>query len=356
MSNDASAAAAGPAPAPESASPPLPRVIRDLLGWNALAMLAVGRKTGMLDAIIAAPATADELRARAGVDARNAAAWLAAMTAHDYLTCEDGRFTFREDEAEAFRSFPFDLNYVIDYTDRIAGAMPAVIAAVRSGKGVAPAVYHEHLGDIVARIPARLYEMALVAWLDQLGVGDRLRAGGTLLELGCGAGGALLHLAQAMPDARFIGIDLDERALAAARAEAARRGLRNLRFEVRNVEEASADAVDVALILDALHHFAHPVVVLQRVIHSLKPGGKIVFAESTATGDVVTDAASPFARIHMSSSVLYCMQEGLHDGGVGLGTTYGTTGYRRLLEEAGYADIVDVDTDAGYTLFMGGRP
>lgn len=336
-------------------APGMPRFIRDLLGWNAMAMLVVGRRTGMLDAIMEAPATAAELAARAGVDARNAAEWLRAMTAHDYLTHDAGRFTFRPDEAEAFRAFPFDFNYIIDYTAGIASAMPAIVAAVRSGKGVPPAVYHEHLGDIVARIPARLYAMALVAWLDQAGVGERLRAGGNLVELGCGAGGALLHLAQAMPRAQFVGVDLDARALDAARAEGQRRGLHNVSFELGDVERVAADGVDVVLILDALHHFAHPVAVLKHAAQSLKPGGKVVFAEGTATGDVATDVVSPFARIHMSSSVLYCMQEGLHDHGAGLGTTYGTANYRRLLAEAGYADVGHVDTEAGYTLFIGTR-
>jgi hypothetical protein len=88
----------------------------------------------------------------------------------------------------------------------------------------------------------------------------------------------------------------------------------------------------------------------------LKPGGRIVFAEATATGDLDQDVKTPFARIHMSSSVLYCLQEGLHDHGAGLGTTYGTTGYRRLLAEAGYANVDHLDTDAGYTLFVGTRP
>jgi 2-polyprenyl-3-methyl-5-hydroxy-6-metoxy-1,4-benzoquinol methylase len=343
-------------PTAQPEPPPLPRVIRDLFGWNALAMLALGRNTGMLAAILEGPATAEQLAAKAAVDTRNARAWLAAMTAHDYLTYGDGVFTMREDEAEAFRSFPFDLGSVIDYTYRITGALPAVEAAIRTGDGVPPAVFHNHLGDVVARIPTRLYEYMLVSWLDQVGVGEGLRSGGSLMELGCGVGGSLLHLAATFPQAAFTGIDLDSVAIANGTAEAARRGLSNVRFEVRNVDETGADGFDAVLVLDALHHFSQPLLVLRRICRSLKPRGSFVFAEATASGDLASDAKSPFARIHMSSSVLYCLQEGLHDHGAGLGTTYGTNGYCNLLLEAGYTDVRHIDTDAGYTVFAGTRP
>jgi 2-polyprenyl-3-methyl-5-hydroxy-6-metoxy-1,4-benzoquinol methylase len=347
--------AADNAPA-ESGHAPLPRVVRDLQGWNAMAALAVGRQSGMLAAIREGPLTAADMAKKAGVDTHNAATWLGAMTAHGYLSHRDGLFTMHADEVEAFKSFPFDFDAIIDYTSRIPALFPAIAAAIRSGAGVPPEAYRISLGDSVGRIPVRLYEYMLIDWLDKVDVTETLRAGGRLMELGCAGGLALMHLAAVFPSARFSGIDLDANAIAAARGEAAKRGLANVAFEVRNVDDTTADDVDVVLILDALHHFSRPGELLERVRRTLKPGGRVVFAEGTANGNVDDDASKPFAAILMTSSILYCMQEGLHDHGAGLGTNYGTDGYLELLSSAGYTDVRHVDTKASYTIFSGVRP
>ena len=64
----------------------LPLFLEHLIGSLALVLLGLGRRTGLLDAVLAAGGTAEELAARAGVDARNADEWLRGMTAAGYLT------------------------------------------------------------------------------------------------------------------------------------------------------------------------------------------------------------------------------------------------------------------------------
>lgn len=334
--------------------PQLPRLIRDYEGWLAVSLLALGRETGILAAVLDGPVTAEALAAKAGVDARNAGAWLAAMTAHGYLTHRDGVFTMNEDDVGAFRQFPYDLQAVVEFTRRCGPLFPVLEEAVRTGAGVEPAVFHAHLGDTVGRIPVRLYEMAAEAWLEQAGVAGVLRDGGSLLELAPGSGAALMHLASRFPAARFVGRDLDAASVRTANAEVARRGLSNVRFEVRDVNTpGEEDSHDVVLVLDAFHHFGNPSLVLQNAGKALKPGGRIVVAEMTATGDTAQDVALPFARILMSSNLLYCMQEGLHEHGAGLGTTFGTDNYRKLLSENGFTAVRHHDTDAGFTLIVG---
>jgi SAM-dependent methyltransferase len=334
--------------------PPLPRVIRDYEGWLAISMLALGRETGMLAAVLDGPLTAAALAAKAGVDVRNAASWLAAMTAHGYLAHQDGTFSMNAEEVAAFREFPYDLEAVVAFTRRCAPLFPALEEAIRTGEGVEPAVFHAHLGDAVGRIPVRLYEMAAEGWLEQAGVADVLRAGGSLLELAPGSGGALLHLAGRFPAATFVGHDLDGASVRGANLEAKRRGLSNVTFEVGDVNTSGPQAChDVVLILDAFHHFGNPSLVLRNAGRALRPGGRIVVAESTASGDVAKDVALPFARILMSADLLYCRQEGLHGKGAGLGTTYGTDNYRRLLLENGFTAVTHHDTEAGFTLLVG---
>jgi methyltransferase-like protein/SAM-dependent methyltransferase len=60
---------------------------------------------------------------------------------------------------------------------------------------------------------------------------DRCR----VLELGCASGGNLLPLAEALPDSRFVGIDLSARQIETGRAVAGALGLDNLRLDARSI-------------------------------------------------------------------------------------------------------------------------
>jgi methyltransferase-like protein/cyclopropane fatty-acyl-phospholipid synthase-like methyltransferase len=56
-----------------------------------------------------------------------------------------------------------------------------------------------------------------------------------VLELGCGTGGNLLPLAEALPEAQFVGIDLSPRQIDMGRRVAQSLGLNNLQFEARSI-------------------------------------------------------------------------------------------------------------------------
>lgn len=63
----------------------------------------------------------------------------------------------------------------------------------------------------------------------------------SVLELGCGNGSNLVPMAAAMPDARFVGVDLAATPIAQGRERAARLGLANLRLEQGDVSRLGAD-------------------------------------------------------------------------------------------------------------------
>ncbi len=58
-----------------------------------------------------------------------------------------------------------------------------------------------------------------------------LERGIDVVDIGCGAGRALLKLAKEFPKSRFLGLDLCADAFAASAAEAQSKGLGNLGFE-----------------------------------------------------------------------------------------------------------------------------
>jgi SAM-dependent methyltransferase len=62
-----------------------------------------------------------------------------------------------------------------------------------------------------------------------------------VLEIGCGVGGNLLPMAQSFPRATFVGIDLSPRQIAMANRVATGAGLKNIRFEVKDLTKLTAE-------------------------------------------------------------------------------------------------------------------
>jgi SAM-dependent methyltransferase/methyltransferase-like protein len=92
--------------------------------------------------------------------------------------------------------------------------------------------------------PGRLLALATVLGLTPPPV-EQAR----VLELGCGAGGNLLPMAWGLPEATFVGVDLGERHIAAARSTAEALGLANvelLRTDLRELENLGTFDVVIA--------------------------------------------------------------------------------------------------------------
>ena len=62
------------------------------------------------------------------------------------------------------------------------------------------------------------------------GAVERLRGGARVADIGCGAGGAVLLMAEAFPESTFVGYDISLHALDRANAKLAESGLTNARF------------------------------------------------------------------------------------------------------------------------------
>jgi SAM-dependent methyltransferase len=172
------------------------------------------------------------------------------------------------------------------------------------------------------------------------GLVERLRAGADVLDVGCGSGRALNHLARAFPRSRLTGYDLSAEAVAAARAEAELHGLRNVRFEVRDVADLDCRGdFDLVTAFDAIHDQARPADVLAAVARALRPGGTFLMQEVAGTSRLEEDARHPLGAFLYTVSCLHCMTVSLAAGGAGLGAMWGTETALRMLAEAGFADV-----------------
>ena len=123
----------------------------------------------------------------------------------------------------------------------------------------------------------------LIGQLDALGhqIRDRSRPGARIFSPGCGRGDKELHLASAFPEREFVALDITPEILELARADAARRGLRNITFEQGDFNRLALEprSFDLVLGLGAIHHVEALEHFWSEVRKALRPGGAVLAQE-----------------------------------------------------------------------------
>lgn len=103
-----------------------------------------------------------------------------------------------------------------------------------------------------------------------------------ILDIGCGQGKAFPALVQHLGPARLIGVDVDAAGLAMAQAEGARCGMPVEVLESDCAALKLPDAsVDLVFCHQTLHHVVRQEETLAEIFRVLKPGGRLLLAEST---------------------------------------------------------------------------
>ncbi|MBC3384450.1 class I SAM-dependent methyltransferase [Pseudomonas sp. SWRI12] len=103
-----------------------------------------------------------------------------------------------------------------------------------------------------------------------------------LLDAGCGQGKSFQYLRQAFAPQRLIGVDADPHSLDLSREEAARQGMAVELIGSDCATLAVPDAsVDLLFCHQTFHHLVEQEKALAEFYRVLKPGGYLLFAEST---------------------------------------------------------------------------
>jgi len=155
------------------------------------------------------------------------------------------------------------------------------------------------------------------------GVVEQLRAGVSVADVGCGAGGAVLLMAEAFPHSKFVGYDISQHALDRANDKLAESGLANARFEDPRTDPMPSDGtVDIVTSFDCIHDMAHPQPVIEAIRAALGDDGHWLLVDIRAAETLADNIeANPMAALLYGVSVLACMSSALSEpDGVGLGT------------------------------------
>jgi SAM-dependent methyltransferase len=316
------------------------RMMSILTGGLLSLMVDIGHRTGLFAAAAEGPATSEQLAARAGLCERYVREWLGAVTTGGIVEYDEATEAFfLAPEHAALLTSPVGVGPLATGNTVLARHLHQIVEAFREGGGVPYSAFTPEFTDVMDAMGRGVFDTMLLDGYLPLapGLAETLSDGARVADVACGTGHALVILAQAFPASTFTGYDLDEHAIARARAEATGAGLKNVTFEVLDVARLTVAApFDVVFVFDAVHDQAEPGTVLARIHDALVPGGLLFMREPHAADTLAGNLANPMAPVIYSVSTLHCLTVSLAHGGAGIGSAFGEQLARRMLAEAGF--------------------
>ncbi len=342
----------------------LGKALGDCSGATTVLMAGIGDRLGLFKELGAnGPATSAELSARAGINERYAREWLGHMAAAGYLDYDpaNGRFTLPNEHAPilAEEGGPFFFGGVYQMMAGMSTPLESLERAFQAGGGVHQSEYSEHLWDGMERFTAGWFENLLVpVWIPAMpDVQKLLERAAEVADVGCGRGRALIKLAQAYPNSRYVGFDAFEPTIARAQANAQAAGVADrVRFEHRDVSKGLPAQYDVICTFDVVHDAADPLGLLRAIRAALRTDGRYVCVDINCS-DKLEENTGPLGTFFYGASQLYCMTTSLANGGAGLGTLgFHEKKVQELCAEAGFSGVRRVPLDNPFNNLYEAKP
>ena len=324
----------------------LGQVVGDLGGYAGILMAYVGDRLGLYKAMAEADSvTSVELAERTGTAERYVRDWLVNQAAGGYVEYDalTGRYRLPPEQAVALtdEGSPAFVGGAFQVMASTAPSLPRILDNVRTGAGMA---WGEHTPDLfegTERFFKPGYLGNLVqAWLPALdGVTEKLEAGASVADVGCGHGASTIVTAQAFPNSRFIGYDSHEPSIERARQAAEEAGVADrVTFEAAESTSFPGGNYDLIAFFDCLHDMAEPERAVERAYETLKPGGTVLLVEPMA-GRRVEENFNSVGRVYSAASVLVCTPNAIDGGGKGIGTIASDDEEARLFDAAGFTSF-----------------
>lgn len=318
-----------------------------VLNEGALALMtSIGHRTGLFDTMsVLPPATSGQVAEAAGLSERYVREWLGAMVVSRVVEYDPEIKTYRlppEHAALLTRAAtPDNMAMFAQYIPLLGTVEDDIVECFYHGGGV-PYEKYRRFQAVMAEDSGQTVVAALLDSILPLAPGlvEKLQAGATVLDVGCGQGRAVNLMGQAFPNSRFTGYDFLESSIAAARAETGQLGLPNVQFE--GMDAAAIDEVeqyDLVTAFDAIHDQADPARVLQNIFAALKPGGVFLMQDIAGSSHLHHNLDLPLGPLLYTVSTMHCMTVSLAQNGAGLGTMWGKETALRLLAEAGFNQV-----------------
>ncbi|NNG70020.1 methyltransferase domain-containing protein [Rhizobium laguerreae] len=320
------------------------RLVGDVGAAVSGVLVVLGDKVGIFKAMAdGTPMSVQDLAKKTGIRERYLREWLSAQAAADYVAYDEktDRFSLTPEQAMVFaeENSPAFFVGAFEVVQSMWMDEPKVADAFRTGKGLG---WHEH-STCLFRGTERFfrpgYNSHLVnEWIPALaGVEEKLKAGASVADVGCGHGASTILMAQAYPASRFTGFDYHGPSIERAKAAAEDAGVSDrVTFEKGSAAEFPGRGYDMVAMFDCLHDMGDPVGAGRHVKETLGPNGTWLIVEPFAH-DHLKDNLNPVGRVYYGASTMICTPASLsQEVGLGLGAQAGEMKLRKVALEAGF--------------------
>ena len=333
-------------------------------------MIHLGLRLGLFRALAGAgPVSAAALADRTGCDGRWIREWLEGMAAAELLVrAADGA------DAVTYELTPEGAAVLADEDGSLLYAGGAFVApppppdvvdgmveTFRTGIGLS---YDQRGPNAAHQIEGMLGPWTQLALIPTIlprldGVVERLTAGATVADVGCGSARGLAALAAAYPASTFHGYDSSRHAIERGRANLAEAGVTNV--ELHHVDGSSLPGeptFDLVLTFDVLHDMTHPEQVATAIRAAIRPDGTWLIKDIRCADTFEENRANPMLAMFYGFSIGGCLASSTSEpDGAGLGTLgLPPSAMARLCGDAGFERFEELDVGEPANLYYVARP
>jgi 2-polyprenyl-3-methyl-5-hydroxy-6-metoxy-1,4-benzoquinol methylase len=335
-----------------------------------LGPIVLGLRLGLYEALAAArDRTSEQLAASTGLHERWVREWLrqeACAGIIDYAPQADGngRFSISPESAAllADRDGPRWMGGTFYSLPLLLGNLGRLEESFRTGVGLTwddRGAEASHATEQGFRTWHQ-HQLVPVALPKLDGVIEKLQAGAMAADVGCGAGIAVVAMAQAFPKSEFHGYDISQAALDRAEANAREAGVANARFHNAAIDPLPEDGrFDLVTTFDVLHDLTAPGKMVAAIRRAIKRDGTWLIADINGQPTFEDNLEkNPLARMMYAMSIMSCMSSAMSEpGGAGLGTLgLPEPAMRELVAAAGFTRFRRVEIPHPVNAFYEVRP
>src|ERR1044072_3701915 len=324
----------------------LGKVVTDFGAALSSSLVYIGQKLGLYKALAeAGPSTPAELAARTDTQERYVSEWLGHQASGGYVEYDPqtARFSLSPEQAAALadEESPAFVGGGFYLIKAMTNAVPRIEESFRNGGGI---LWGDHDPDLfvgVERFFRPGYRTHLVNdWIPALtGIEEKLKAGGTVADVGCGHGASTIIMAQAYPASRFHGFGNHAPSIERARRAAEEAGVADrVTFEVSSASEIPEGPYDLVCFFDCLHDMGDPSGAARRPAEGRAEGGRALTVEPRA-GNSVEENINIVGRTFSAASTLCCTSNSLALGGPALGAVATEDALREVVTGAGFKEV-----------------
>jgi len=124
----------------------------------------------------------------------------------------------------------------------------------------------------------------------------KLKEGDNVADIGVGTGYIAWRMAKKIgPKGTVYGVDIQPEMLEYLAQNMAKRGLKNVKGVMGTIKDPKLppNSIDLVIMVDVYHEFSFPYEMMQGIVKSLKPGGRVAFVEYRGE-----DPKVPIKRLH----------------------------------------------------------